>query len=74
VPLTIMYRGIYRPNKSDTVASTERGALVGGAGYISAGGVIRFISGLPDHDVLSFPTTGATAHTPTFYIHAMWGV
>jgi hypothetical protein len=74
VPLTIMYRGIYRPNKSDTVASTELGALVGGAGYISAGGVIRFISGLPDHDVLSFPTTGATAHTPTFYIHAMWGV
>jgi hypothetical protein len=24
--------------------------------------------------VLSFPTTGATAHQPSFYIHAVWGV
>jgi hypothetical protein len=74
VPLTIMYRGIYRPDKTDSVASGELGTLVGGAGYISASGVIRFISGLPNHDVLSFPTTGATAHQPSFYIHAVWGV
>jgi hypothetical protein len=74
VPLTILYRGLYRPDKSDAVAAGALGALVGGAGYIGTSGLIRFTSGLPNHDVLSFPTTGATANTPTFYIHAMWGV
>jgi hypothetical protein len=74
VPLTIMYRGLYRPDKSDAIAIGELGTLCGGAGYISAGGIIRFVSGLPNHDVLSFPTTGVAAHTPSFYIHAVWGV
>lgn len=72
IPVQVMYRGVYRPNKADAVAIGEQGTLVGGVAYVDPSGVVRFTFGSPSFDVLPFTASGVGSGV-SFYIHGIWG-